>query len=135
MTDEDKKNFFADSVPSPPDFAESMPWAAKDSLAKEESERFGELDDLQKQHVANNITWLKTYGIVVMVMTVVFTVIFGVSLIVWSLHYILPESCLWLSADQLSKIQSVLFSGGMGAIVSSIIKNQLDNTKGKPESR
>lgn len=130
MTEEAKKNFFADSVPPPPDFAESMPWAAKDSLAKEESERFGELDDLQKQRVANNVAWLKTYGIVVMIMTIVFTTIFGVSLIVWSLHYILPEKCLWLTAEQLSKIQSVLFSGGMGAIVSSIIKKQLDSTKG-----
>lgn len=127
--DENRKSF-SDAVPPPPDFADSMLWADQDSLAKEESERFGELGELQKQRVANNVAWLKTYGIVVMIMTIVFTTIFGVSLIVWSLHYILPEKCLWLTAEQLSKIQSVLFSGGMGAIVSSIIKKQLDSTKG-----
>lgn len=123
------KKSFSDSVPPPPEFAKAMPWAAEASLAQEEDERYGELDGIQKQRVANDIVWLKTYGIVVMIMTIVFTFIFGVSLIVWSLHYILPESCLWLSEEQLSKIQSVLFSGGMGAIVSSIIKKQLDTTK------
>jgi len=48
-----------------------------------------------------------------------------VGLISWATHYLSPDKFHWLSDDQLSKIQSVLFSGGMGAVVSGIIQKQL----------
>jgi hypothetical protein len=51
---------------------------------------------------------------------------FALSLIVWSWHYLAPACVTWLTAEQLSKIQSVIFSGSLGAIVTSILKKQLD---------
>ena len=88
-----------------------------------EEKNWTRLDEVREN---NDVVWLSVYGKVVVAITVAFTAIFLTSLIVWALHYVLPAKCTWLTEAQLSKIQSVLFSGGMGAIISSIIKRQLD---------
>lgn len=83
-------------------------------------------EDLDKVKVNNDRNWLKVYGRIVITITIVFTGIFLLSLLAWSSHYLLPEKCFWLSEKQLGKIQSILFSGGMGAVISTVIKRQMD---------
>lgn len=112
---------FWDSIP-PPEPPEDWGWADQ-SLAEKEERNWGELDKALEK---NDINWAKAYGIIIIVFAVTFSLIFLGSLVVWSLHYLLPERCLWLSAEQLSKTQSVLFSGGMGAVISSMLKKQID---------
>lgn len=112
---------FWDSLP-PPDPPEDWGWVDQ-SLAEAEEKNWPDLEKVLKE---NDVAWAKAYGKIVLVFTVVFSSIFVLSLAAWSAHYILPKSWLWLSDDQLSKIQSVLFSGGMGAIISSIIRKQMD---------
>lgn len=122
----------------PPDLSVPPPeigapkWADKEFAQKEE-ENWSDLDKIKK---SNDARWLKMYGWIVVVITIVFTAIFLFGLIIWSLHYMLPECRIWLkpeqecytwlNSEQLSKIQSVLFSGGMGAVISSVIKRQID---------
>jgi len=110
------------SVPSP-GMPSGAAWLNVDSLAAKEEESWPELD---KVKATNDINWLKAYGWIAIAITVVFTLVFIFSLIFWSAHYLIPEKYFWLSPEQLSKIQSVLFSGGMGAVISTVVRRQMD---------
>lgn len=110
----------SDSVP-PPDIPTGT-WIDQSS-AESEEKNWPSLDDV---HENNDRNWLVFYGWIVICVAAIFTFIFLSSLVVWALHYILPKSSLWLEPVQLSKIQSILFSGGMGAVISSLIKRQMD---------
>ncbi len=35
----------------------------------------------------------------------------------------------WLDSQQLGKIQSILFSGGMGAVISGIVRKQIEKSR------
>lgn len=108
-------------IPSPDEIAVGA-WADKESAVKEER-NWSSLDDI---HENNDKNWLKFYGFIVIGIAAIFTLIFLSGLVIWALHYMLPKCYLWLDPEQLSKIQSVLFSGGMGAVISSLIKRQMD---------
>ena len=47
------------------------------------------------------------------------------ALVSWALHYLLNDSLHWLTPEQLSKIQSILFSGSVGGVVSLVLQKQL----------
>jgi len=108
-----------------PDYDAPPSWADTSSAVAEEKN----WNDLDTIRVANDGRWLRLYGWTIVGFTVTFALVFLASLIAWSSHYILPKAWLWLGDDQLSKIQSVLFSGGMGAIISAMVKRQLDRVK------
>lgn len=108
-------------IPTPA--APSSPqWAAKDSLATSEGKHWA---DLEEARAHNDTRWLRWYGRVIVVFTLAFSGLFLASLLVWSFHYLAPACWGWLSPEQLAKVQSVLFSGGLGAIVSTIVQKQL----------
>lgn len=111
----------------PPDIPSVASWI-NSSAAKSEEKGW---PSIEKVRAENDRNWLVAYGVIVIVVAGVFTAIFLGSLIVWALHYMLPHCWTWLDAEQLSKIQSVLFSGGMGAVISSVIKSQMDRVAGK----
>jgi hypothetical protein len=52
---------------------------------------------------------------------VTFSALYVSALFIWTFHYIAPEAWGFLSDAQLSKVQSVLFSGSVGAVVSSVM--------------
>lgn len=95
-------------------------WA--DVAARREKKEWSDLDGVKQ---TNNRWWLRVYGIILVLATVILFLLFMISLIFWSWHYLAPENLHWLSEGQLQKIQSVLFSGGMGAILSSIVQKQI----------
>lgn len=107
----------------PPYTEMEVPAWADTTMAQAEEKKWAKLDEVLAK---NDTNWATVYGWVVVVFTIVFSLIFLSSLIIWSWHYMMPENCLWLSDAQLSKIQSVLFSGGMGAVISSVVKKQMD---------
>jgi len=103
-----------------------LPWAARQ--AQQELKTWGE-DSFERIRRANDERWLRAYGWIVLVLTVVFSSAFALAFLVWGLHY--TTTWVWLEDWQLDKIQSVLFSGGMGAIVSGIIRTQLGKTRSR----
>ena len=113
-----------DGVPPPPDLSTAPKWL-QDQKAQKEEANWDNEDALRGQKVKNDLLWLKCYGFVVVAITITFAAIFLFGLVSWSAHYLLKETYHWLGEAQLSKIQSVLFSGGMGAVVSGIIHKQL----------
>jgi Fe2+ transport system protein B len=110
------------TVPPPP--ANSPAWFA-DFKAKAEEANWDKEGKLRGQEERNQLLWLKAYGFVVFLFLVFFSLLFVGSLGSWALHYLLPVSWHWLDTDQLSKIQSILFSGSIGGVVSIIAQKQL----------
>jgi hypothetical protein len=77
----------------------------------------------------NRIRALTVFGWIVPYLMILFAVLFGVSVSTWALHFLLPTKWHWLNAEQLSKIQSIIFSGALGGIVASYIKTNFLNEK------
>ena len=107
-------------VPTP-DVPKNMDWA-EDSAANKEERNWGTLDEIRK---TNDGRWLWVYGWVLVAMTVAFALLFLAGIVSWSWHYLVHENWHWLSDQQLSKVQSVIFSGGLGAILSSVVQKQI----------
>lgn len=105
---------------------DSSPSWAKDPKAKKEKENWDNEKDLRGQVVKNRVKFLKTVGWIAPAMVIIFSVIFTSGFIAWIWHYLTPDCWQWLSKEKLSKIQSVIFSGALGAIVSGYIRKQLD---------
>jgi len=104
-----------DGVPPPPDLSAAPKWL-QDQKAQKEEANWDNEDALRGQRVKNDLLWLKCYGWVVVAITLAFAGLFLIGLVSWAAHYLSADKYHWLTGDQLSKIQSVLFSGGMGAV-------------------
>ncbi|MDR2213075.1 MAG: hypothetical protein LBE21_05550 [Pseudomonadales bacterium] len=106
----------------PADLDARLPWA--NDSAEEEDKSWGDLDAVRR---TNDKRWLMVYGWVLVVLTITFTATFLCTLVVWAWHYLTPWP--WLTDAQLDKIQSVLFSGGMGAVISGIVRAQMEKIR------
>lgn len=125
MPDEQQPKHLEYEMPEPDEGPTNPPrWATLS--ATKESDNWGTLDQIKAQ---NDARWLTAYGWVLVVLTGVFVTCFTAALLIWVWHYLSPACWHWLSDVQLSKVQSVLFSGGMGAIISGIIRAQLGKTQ------
>lgn len=112
------------------ELAKMPKWASTTKARKEERK----WDDLEQIKRNNDVRWLTTYGAVLVWVTWAFAGIFLASLLVWAWHYIGPADAWgfqlhWLNEIQLGKVQSILFSGSMGAVVSGIVKSQLSKAQ------
>lgn len=115
----------ADTIPFTADELQPRPeWATVE--AEQEDQKW---DTLEEVRFANDKRWLTVYGYLLLAITIAFALTFMGALLAWAWHYIAPPHWHWLEDFQLSKIQSVLFSGGMGAVVSSIIRTQIGKTQ------
>jgi hypothetical protein len=106
------------AVPPPEEPSPSFPWSDLD--AKREERDWANESLLNGQKTANEVSLLWVYGKLLIVFMFFFVLLFLGSLASWTLHYLLPISYHWLTAEQLSKIQSVLFSGSIGGVVSLV---------------
>lgn len=109
----------------PSNIEESPAWAS-DKEAREEEKSWIDEDKLKGQRNKNKIGFLKAVGWIAPVVMIILSLVFIASFVSWSLHFLLPKCYQWLEPEQLSKIQSIIFSGAMGAIVSSYLKKQID---------
>lgn len=108
-------------IPRESDELKARPkWVTGD--AKQEDRNW---DTLEETKLNNDKRWLVIYGWVLVAITLAIGGIFVLSLLAWAWHYIGPSQCHWLGEPQLNKIQSALFSGGMGAVISGIIRTQI----------
>lgn len=93
--------------------------------AKAEERNWDKEGKLRGQEENNHLLWLKAYGRLVALFLIFFALLFLGSLGSWAAHYLLPEKFHWLTLDQLSKIQSVLFSGSIGGVVTLMAQKQM----------
>lgn len=122
-----RESIDSDNESIPVDADELTPpprWATID--ARNEDSKWNDLEGTKRN---NDKRWLVVYGWVLLAITLTFSLAFIAAFMTWVFHYIAPYHWHWLEEQQLNKIQSVLFSGGMGAIISSIIRTQIEKTK------
>lgn len=122
-TDQDRSQDSAPEIPFTAGDVTSPPIWARVAAIKEDR-KWPELDEVKRN---NDRRWLVVYGWVLVCVTVVFAAIFLSAFVAWSIHYLTPYT--WLDEPQLNKIQSILFSGGMGAVVTSIVRSQISKAE------
>lgn len=110
-----------------PKRVEDNPQWAANGAAKEESDNWDKEDTLRGQERSNQIRLLWCLGYIVPIIVGLLSLLFVIAFTSWTLHYILHADYHWLTPEQLSKIQSIIFSGAMGAIVSGYLKSQISN--------
>ena len=96
-----------------------------DPQARAEERNWDKEGKLRGQEEKNHLLWLKAYGVVVLLFLSFFAILFIGSPGSWAAHYLLPDGWHWLTSEQLSKIQSILFSGSIGGVVSLVAQRQL----------
>ena len=113
-------------IPPPPRGSDKnqLGWA-DDSLARKEEKLWPKEGSLRGQERRNQLWFLKTLGFIIPCLMVIFFLIFASSLIAWAIHQLVPECWTWMSERQLSNVQSVIFSGTLGAIVSAYANHKL----------
>jgi hypothetical protein len=110
-------------IPPPSaEFVKEAPWD-DDAMARFETE----MDPLEAQilqrEALNRLKFLKASGTIVVLAVYLFAGILAASFIVWSWHYITPWA--FLTEEQLAKIQSVIFSGTLGAVVATLARGYI----------
>lgn len=91
-----------------------------DPLADFEAQNEPRLDVVQKAHQQNQLAVINHSRYLIIGAMYLFAFLFFLALGSWAAHTLLPEKYHWMTAEQLSKIQSVIFSGSLGAITSSL---------------
>ena len=113
------------TVPPPPPPIESSAWFSDYNKAKEEEANWDKEGKLRGQEEKNHLRWLQAYGYVVIVFLFFFALLFVLFVGSWTFHHLLPSEFHWLDENQLSKIQSILFSGSLGGVVSVVAQKHL----------
>jgi hypothetical protein len=110
-------------VPPPDEAEQDAPSWFHDNLASKEEKLWNNEEELRGVKTANERRWLTVYGWVLPVMMCCFSFFYISTLTVWAWHYLTPW--LWLTTDQLSKIQSIIFSGSVGAFVAAMAQKHM----------
>ncbi len=121
--------------PSQPDFAnatqddlsitEKNSWDKSKEIAQGEKKDWTNQEALAQQEILNDIreSWLM--GWIVPALMIFLCILFVIFLGSWSWHFIASECLHWLDADQIDKIESIIFSGSLGAVASIYIQGKI----------
>ncbi len=114
--------------PSPPNFEnatqadvltrEKKFWDRSKKNAKGEKKDWTNEEKIAHQKNKNTVKELKSIGKIVRFLMFLFCGLFVVFLCSWAWHFIMPECWHWLKSDKINKIQSIIFSGSLGAMAS-----------------
>lgn len=100
-----------------------------DPIAALEVENEQRLDEVQKAHQKTHVAVITHAGIIIVVAMYFFSALFIAALASWAFHHLAPASWHWMTADQLSKIQAIIFSGSLGAITTGIAQRYFKHEK------
>ncbi len=111
-----------DVPPPTEEWKAEEPWE-DDTLAQLEDQTDPLDAQILEQDKRNRLQFKKASGRLIVWSTYLFWAILVAGLMVWCWHYLTPWP--FLTEPQLSKVQSVIFSGTLGAVVSSLAKGYL----------
>jgi len=109
--------------PPPPDWAENQEWN-QDAVAEAERSKWPDQESLQGTKDENTLKMLRHSGHIAVYFMWFFALVFVASMGVWLFHFLTPWG--WLTEIQLSKIQTVVFSGSLGALVSAFAQKHVN---------
>lgn len=105
-------------IPSPDPELEDD--ALSDPLAAWEEAKVSQLGRIQEAHDSNTLAVIGHAGVIMIVFLWFFSALFVLSIGFWFWHFLMPPSLTWMTDAQLGKIQAVIFSGSMGAILTTL---------------
>jgi len=106
------------------DVPEDWPSWADFAQAKQEDRNWENEEELRGVKHRNDVRWHKSYGWIVVILMWSFVALFLVTLVVLSIHYLMPWS--FLTEAQLSRIQSIVFSGTIGSVVTGVLQRHIN---------
>lgn len=123
MSDENAGNGDPEEIQIPePELDEGWQY---DVASQKEEEYWPILDTVSAQKKHNELNIHKTIGCIVPVALVIAFAIFLIVLGVYVAHLVLPPASRWLSADELSHIHNMIFSGVVGGAVAIVARMYL----------
>ncbi|BAQ67234.1 hypothetical protein NHU_00062 [Rhodovulum sulfidophilum] len=112
-----------DEPPPPPtEWAKGHEWET-DQVAKNEVSKWPDPASLKGTKDTNTLRLLRNSGLIAVCLMWFFAAVFVASMVVWLFHFLTPWG--WLTDLQLSKIQTVVFSGSLGALVSAFAQKHI----------
>jgi len=114
------------SLPPEIDVPEELPSWTDFAQAKQEDKNWANEEELRGVLHRNDVRWHKSYGLVVVVLMWFFVALFVWTLVVLSIHYLTSWS--FLTDAQLSRIQSIVFSGTVGSVVTGMLQRRINKT-------
>ena len=111
-------------LPPPPsrEWVEGKEWET-DKTAKGEESKWPNQAALKGTKDENTLRLLRNSGYIAVGLMYFFAGAFVASMIIWLLHFLTPFG--WLQPEQLSKIQTVIFSGTLGAVVTAYAQKHI----------
>ncbi len=86
--------------------------------AQNEDDNWTNVDLITQQKNDNTLNELKLMGWIVWILMLLLCCLFVGFLGTWAWHFLIPTYWHWLSPDQIEKIESIIFSGTLGAMAS-----------------
>ncbi len=86
--------------------------------AQNEDDNWTNVDLITQQKNDNTLNELKLMGWIVWILMVLLCCLFVGFLGTWAWHFLIPAYWHWLCPDQIEKIESIIFSGTLGAMAS-----------------
>jgi hypothetical protein len=115
-----------DTPPPSQEWQNEQPWE-DDSLAQFETERDPLDAQLMEQDKRNRLAFKKATGRIIVWAVYLLSALLAVGLFIWAWHFLAPTTWGFLKPPQLEKLQSTIFSGTIGAVISILAKNYLKN--------
>ena len=121
MPDTTKRSELDTYAPQEPD----QVWQAE-SRVSGETQAWADEKAIKGARDANTVSFLRHSGWIGIVFMYFVAFVFIISIAIWFVHFLAPDQWQWLSETQLSKIQTVIFSGSFGAILSAYAQRHLN---------
>jgi len=115
------------SLPPEIDVPEEFPSWTDFAQAEQEDRDWANEEELRGVRHRNDVRWHKSYGWVVVILIWFFVILFILTLVVLSIHYLTPLS--FLTDAQLSRIQSIIFSGTIGSVVTGMLQRRVNKAE------
>src|SRR3990167_6943481 len=111
-----------DTPPPSPEWTAEEPWR-EDSLAQFEGQTDPLDAQLQEQDKLNRLRFKKATGRIIVWSVYGMWILLAVGLAVWTWQFLTPYP--FLGPHQIEKLQSVIFSGSLGAVISVLARNYI----------
>lgn len=113
-------------VPPPDhDWEEQKDWL-RDKIAEAEEQKFDDENALRSSKTKAHRLFIRTLAILgiltLITIWIALIAIFGSYVI----HLLMPECWYWMSPEKIQKLETTLFSGGVGAVLVSFLRSHLD---------
>lgn len=83
--------------------------------------------------IQGKVRAIRHSGMVFIAAMYFFSGLFALSIGLWFWHFLAPAEWCWISDEHLGRIQSVVFSGGLGAVLSGLVQHYIGDDRRDPK--